>query len=217
MRLETSYRGNGLGGTQFLRTGGFPGVDHRQRGRGFGDVLGQVFSRDYPTWSLGSDGELSARAQLRRGRAWRAPRSSAGRRRSESRACSCRPPRRSARPRGRCAARPSASTRRAPARRWRSSASTPSSGGTRSGLSTSFLVTQAQRDLAAGASESAAGDARSPVVARQLRGAAAGTSRLSGRRDDRTRLAPADARAAADACAARDLVQSRATERAVVP
>ena len=53
VRLETSYRGNGLAGTQFLRGGGFPGSIIGTRNRGFGDALGQVFSNDYPTWSLG--------------------------------------------------------------------------------------------------------------------------------------------------------------------
>ena len=53
VRLETSYRGNGLGGTQFLRGGGFPGLVTGTRSRGFGDALGQVFTSDYPTWSLG--------------------------------------------------------------------------------------------------------------------------------------------------------------------
>lgn len=53
VRLETSYRGNGLAGTQFLRGGGFPGSIIGTRNRGFGDALGQVFSDDYPTWSLG--------------------------------------------------------------------------------------------------------------------------------------------------------------------
>jgi len=53
VRLETSYRGNGLGGTQFLRAGGFPGLVTGTRNRGFGDALGQVFTSDYPTWSLG--------------------------------------------------------------------------------------------------------------------------------------------------------------------
>src|SRR5262249_6925717 len=53
VRLETSYRGSGLGGTQLLRTGGFPGVISGRIDSGFGDVLGQVFGRDYPTWSLG--------------------------------------------------------------------------------------------------------------------------------------------------------------------
>jgi outer membrane protein TolC len=53
VRLETSYRGNGLGGTQFLRAGGFPGTVTGTRDRSFGDALGQAFSPDYPTWSLG--------------------------------------------------------------------------------------------------------------------------------------------------------------------
>jgi outer membrane protein TolC len=53
VRLETSYRGSGLGGTQFLRSGGFPGVVTGTRARGFGDALGQVFSNDYPAWSVG--------------------------------------------------------------------------------------------------------------------------------------------------------------------
>jgi outer membrane protein len=53
VRLETSYRGNGQAGTQFLRGGGFPGSIIGTRNRGFGDALGQVFSDDYPTWSLG--------------------------------------------------------------------------------------------------------------------------------------------------------------------
>jgi outer membrane protein TolC len=53
VRLETSYRGNGLSGTQFLRSGGFPGLVTGTRSRGFGNALGQVFTNDYPTWSLG--------------------------------------------------------------------------------------------------------------------------------------------------------------------
>jgi len=53
VRLETSYRGSGLGGSQLLRTGAFPGVIAGRVDSGFGDVLGQVLGRDYPTWSLG--------------------------------------------------------------------------------------------------------------------------------------------------------------------
>src|SRR5206468_4295910 len=53
VRLETSYRGSGLGGTQFLRTGGFPGVVTGTRDRSFADALGQAFTSDYPTWSVG--------------------------------------------------------------------------------------------------------------------------------------------------------------------
>jgi outer membrane protein TolC len=53
VRLETSYRGNGLAGTQFLRSGGFPGSIVGTRNRGFADALGQVFTDDYPSWSVG--------------------------------------------------------------------------------------------------------------------------------------------------------------------
>ncbi len=53
VRLETSYRGSGLGGTRFLRGGGFPGTIVGTRRTSFGDALGQVFSPDYPSWSVG--------------------------------------------------------------------------------------------------------------------------------------------------------------------
>jgi outer membrane protein TolC len=53
VRLETSYRGAGLGGTQFLRAGGFPGIVTGTRERSFGAALGQAFTPDYPTWSVG--------------------------------------------------------------------------------------------------------------------------------------------------------------------
>ena len=53
VRLETSYRGSGLGGTQLVRTGPFPGVITGTLNRGFGDTLGQAFTPDYPTWSFG--------------------------------------------------------------------------------------------------------------------------------------------------------------------
>jgi outer membrane protein len=53
LRLEASYRGGGVGGSELVRTGPFPGVVTGTLNTGFGDVLGQVFGRDYPTWSLG--------------------------------------------------------------------------------------------------------------------------------------------------------------------
>jgi outer membrane protein len=53
VRVETSYRGSGLAGTQFLRTGGFPGVVTGTRNRSFGAALSQAFTPDYPTWSVG--------------------------------------------------------------------------------------------------------------------------------------------------------------------
>ena len=53
VRIETSYRGSGLGGSQLLRTGTFPGTVTGRVDSGFGNVLGQVFGSDYPTWSVG--------------------------------------------------------------------------------------------------------------------------------------------------------------------
>lgn len=54
VRLNASYAANGLGGTQVLRSGGFPGsVIGRGAVTDFGAVLGQVFGADFPTWSVG--------------------------------------------------------------------------------------------------------------------------------------------------------------------
>ena len=53
VRVEASYRGNGLAGTEFVRSGAFPGVITGTRRRSFGDALGQAFTPDYPTWSFG--------------------------------------------------------------------------------------------------------------------------------------------------------------------
>jgi outer membrane protein len=54
LRLNASYQASGLGGTQVLRTGGFPGTI---AGPGevtpFGTVVNQLFAHDYPTWSVG--------------------------------------------------------------------------------------------------------------------------------------------------------------------
>src|SRR5206468_4072060 len=54
VRFNASYQASGLGGTQVLRTGGFPGTIV---GPGvitdFGSVLNQLFAHDYPTWSAG--------------------------------------------------------------------------------------------------------------------------------------------------------------------
>jgi outer membrane protein TolC len=53
VRLETSFRSNGLGGTRFLRSGGFPGTVTGRANRGYGNVLGDMFSSEYPAWSFG--------------------------------------------------------------------------------------------------------------------------------------------------------------------
>lgn len=54
VRLNASYQANGLGGTQVLRTGGFPGtIVGPGAETGFGSVMNQVFSANYPTWFVG--------------------------------------------------------------------------------------------------------------------------------------------------------------------
>jgi outer membrane protein TolC len=79
VRVEASYRGNGLGGRQLLRTGDFPGIVTGTRDRSFANAFGQAFSTDYPAWSVGvtvsyplgrsyADASL-ARAQVERSQA----------------------------------------------------------------------------------------------------------------------------------------------------
>ena len=54
VRVNASYLASGLGGTEVLRTGGFPGVIAGPGGvTRFGTVLDQLFDNDYPTWSVG--------------------------------------------------------------------------------------------------------------------------------------------------------------------
>jgi len=53
VRVQATYLTNGLGGTELLRTGGFPGSVVGQQFTAFGDVLRQLFVGDYPTWTLG--------------------------------------------------------------------------------------------------------------------------------------------------------------------
>ncbi len=53
VRVETSYAGNGLAGTEFLRTGVFPGTVTGTQNFGYAQTLSQVFSNSYPAWSLG--------------------------------------------------------------------------------------------------------------------------------------------------------------------
>jgi hydrophobic/amphiphilic exporter-1 (mainly G- bacteria), HAE1 family len=52
-RLQASYLTNGLGGTELLRTGGFPGTIVGREFVAFGDVLRQIVAADYPTWAVG--------------------------------------------------------------------------------------------------------------------------------------------------------------------
>jgi outer membrane protein TolC len=53
LRVQATYLTNGLGGTELLRTGGFPGTVVGQQFTAFGDVLRQLFAADYPTWTVG--------------------------------------------------------------------------------------------------------------------------------------------------------------------
>jgi outer membrane protein len=53
VRLEASYRSGGAGGGLLVRNGPFPGVVTSTLNTGFGNVLGQVFGRDFSTWSVG--------------------------------------------------------------------------------------------------------------------------------------------------------------------
>jgi outer membrane protein TolC len=53
VRVETSYRGNGLAGRQLVRTGPFPGLVTGSLDSNFGTALGQAFGTDYPAWSFG--------------------------------------------------------------------------------------------------------------------------------------------------------------------
>ena len=54
VRLNASYLATGLGGTQVLRTGGFPGtIVGPGQSTEFGTVLNQLFSNQYPTWAFG--------------------------------------------------------------------------------------------------------------------------------------------------------------------
>jgi len=78
VRLNASYQANGLGGTQILRTGGFPGVIV---GPGpatpFGSIIDQLARSDYPTWAAGVSvsypiGQSTQEAALARSRVERA-------------------------------------------------------------------------------------------------------------------------------------------------
>src|SRR5439155_22174471 len=146
VRLEASYRGNGLGGSQLLRTGTFPGVVTGRVDSGFGDALGQVFGRDYPAWSFG------VTVSYPRGRSFEevsAVRSTIERRQAAQRVASLRLA-------GAAAIRQAARQVRSTAERGDAARAGATLAEQRfdaeqrrydAGLSTSFLVTQAQRDL----------------------------------------------------------------------
>jgi hydrophobic/amphiphilic exporter-1 (mainly G- bacteria), HAE1 family len=53
LRAQATYVTNGQGGSRLLRTGGFPGQIIGAQNTSFGSVLGQILSSDYPTWTVG--------------------------------------------------------------------------------------------------------------------------------------------------------------------
>jgi outer membrane protein TolC len=54
IRANAAYQASGLGGTEVLRTGGFPGtIVGPGNVTGFGNILDQLASSNYPTWAVG--------------------------------------------------------------------------------------------------------------------------------------------------------------------
>ena len=54
VRLNATYQASGLGGTEVLRSGGFPGtIIGAGADTGLGTALDQLFRGDYPTWAVG--------------------------------------------------------------------------------------------------------------------------------------------------------------------
>jgi HAE1 family hydrophobic/amphiphilic exporter-1 len=73
LRLEANYLTDGAGGTRLLRTGGFPGTVTGSEVVSYGNVLSQVLGFDYPTWTVGMTfsyplGKSAAEANLARAR-----------------------------------------------------------------------------------------------------------------------------------------------------
>jgi outer membrane protein TolC len=148
VRLNASYQANGLGGTQVVRSGGFPGTIV---GPGditsFGTVLGQLFGRDYPTWGVGvsvsypigesTDQANYARARLERSQSEQRLKGSEARAIQQVRDAAWKVEMNAKRIETTRAARELAE-QRLDAERKRFEV----------GMSTSFLVIQAQRDLA---------------------------------------------------------------------
>jgi len=53
LRLEANYLTNGAGGNRLIRSGGFPGTITGSDEISYGNVVSQVLGFDYPTWSVG--------------------------------------------------------------------------------------------------------------------------------------------------------------------
>src|SRR5262245_28865912 len=148
VRLNASYQASGLGGTQVLRSGGFPGtIVGPGAVTDFGSVVNQLFGHDYPTWSVGvsvsyplgnsADQANYARAQLERSQAEERLKSAEGKAIQQIRDAGWKIDMNAKRIDTTRAARELAE-QRLDAERKRFDV----------GMSTSFLVIQAQRDLA---------------------------------------------------------------------
>jgi HAE1 family hydrophobic/amphiphilic exporter-1 len=148
VRLNASYQASGLGGTQVRRTGGFPGtIVGPGEVTPFGSVLGQLFASDFPTWSVGlsvsypigptTDQANYARAQLERSQAEQRLKSAEARAIQQVRDAAWKIEMNAKRIETTKASRELAE-QRLDAERKRFEV----------GMSTSFLVIQAQRDLA---------------------------------------------------------------------
>ena len=147
VNLQVDYGMTGLGGERLIRTGGFPGMVVGSERRSFGGVLGDIFANDFPDWQVGVTvayplGTSAAEANLERYRLERT-RSEASRRSLELRiATEVRDAARGVR----------TNLQRVDATRaYRELAERRLAAEQRKfevGLSTNFLVFQAQRDLA---------------------------------------------------------------------
>jgi hydrophobic/amphiphilic exporter-1 (mainly G- bacteria), HAE1 family len=73
LRVQANYLGNGSGGTRLIRDPAFLGPVIGFQDTSFGSTLGQVFSGDFPTWTVGLQfsyplGNSTAEANLARAR-----------------------------------------------------------------------------------------------------------------------------------------------------
>jgi outer membrane protein len=148
VRVNASYLASGLGGTQILRSGGFPGtIVGPGEVTPFGTVLNQLLGRDYPTWAVGvsvsyplgtsAEDANYARARLERTQAEERVKSAEGRAIEQVRDAGWKIDMNAKRIETTRAVRELAE-QRLDAERKRFEV----------GMSTSFLVIQAQRDLA---------------------------------------------------------------------
>ena len=167
LRLQATYLTNGLGGIAAAAHRRLPGNDRRAaRTRRSARCSARCFSADFPTWTLGVTCQLSARQERRGGQ----PRARPARTRSGAGPAAERGARRGPRGarRGACGSSRTASGSR-PTQLGRELAEQRLDAEQKRfevGMSTSFLVIQAQRDLADRAQQRAAGAARLPALGR---------------------------------------------------